>query len=125
MKSATARSRPNTARSCRGRTTRWPTSTPRTAPARTEFAMELLAQIAPEFLDGLLRSLQISAAGFLLAMLVGIASGSLRHARTPVLHAIVAGYVSVFRCTPLLVQIFLIFYALPEIGIRLSPFTTG
>ncbi len=87
--------------------------------------MNFLTQLAPQFIDGLFHSLLISAAGFLLAMLIGIASGSLRHARTPVVHFLVGCYVNVFRCTPLLVQIFLIFYALPEAGIRLSPFATG
>lgn len=85
----------------------------------------LLANIGPRFIDGLFNSLLISAAGFLLALAIGIAGGTLRYARTPVAHLVVACYVNVFRCTPLIVQIFMIFFALPEIGLRLSPFATG
>lgn len=87
--------------------------------------MNFLAEIGPRFIDGLLHSLLISAAGFLLAIVVGICIGSLRFFRPPMVNSLVACYVNIFRCTPLLVQIFLIFYALPEVGVRLSPFATG
>lgn len=87
--------------------------------------MNFLAEIGPRFVEGLFHSLLISAAGFLLAIFIGIFSGSLRFFRTPVLHSIVACYVNIFRCTPLLVQIFLVFYALPDVGVRLSPLATG
>lgn len=78
---------------------------------------ELLA-----FAEGLWHSLLVSSIGMLLGMFIGITMGALRHARLLVISTLAAVYVNVFRCTPLLVQIFLLYFALPEIGIRLSPF---
>jgi len=74
---------------------------------------------------GLLNSLLVSAIGILLAVAIGVVFGAIRYARIPVVHWIIGGYVNFFRCTPLLVQIFMLYFALPEIGIRLSPFETS
>ncbi|WP_174246509.1 amino acid ABC transporter permease [Burkholderia sp. L27(2015)] len=88
-------------------------------------AMHFFAEIGPRLIVGLLHSLLLSAVGFLLAILIGIGCGTLRYGRLPGAHFLIACYVNIFRCTPLLVQIFMIFFALPEIGLRLSPFSTG
>lgn len=84
----------------------------------------LMKEVA-ELLAGLGNSLLISVIGIALALGIGIVLGAIRYARVPLLGTAVAWYVNVFRCTPLLVQIFLLFYALPDIGIRLSPFQTS
>lgn len=78
-----------------------------------------------ELLAGLGNSLLISAIGIVLGICIGIALGAVRYARVPVAGTVVAWFVNVFRCTPLLVQIFLLFYALPDLGIRLTPFETS
>lgn len=49
-------------------------------------------------------------------LLLGVVLGLILVARVPVLHWIVKGYIHVFRCTPLLVQIVWFFYALPMIA---------
>jgi len=87
--------------------------------------LNFIVDTCPRLLVGLGDSLLVTAAGLLLAMVIGIACGSLRYARIPSLGMAIAVYINLFRCTPLLVQIFMIFFALPEIGIRLSPFATG
>lgn len=74
---------------------------------------------------GLLNSLLVSAIGIALGLTIGVIFGAVRYGRIPVLHQIIGGYVNFFRCTPLLVQIFMLYFALPEIGIRLSPFETS
>ena len=61
-------------------------------------------------------------AGSLLVGLVGAAIGELR---VPVLRQIVRVYVEAIRNTPLLVQIFALFFVLPNLGMTLSPFTVG
>jgi len=45
--------------------------------------------------------------------------------RVPIAHQAIQGYVEFIRNTPLLVQIFFIFYGLPPLGLRLSPFWSG
>jgi polar amino acid transport system permease protein len=73
-------------------------------------------------LTGLGRSVVISAIGITFGLLIGGVLGAIRYARYPVLHRAVAVYVNIFRCTPLLVQIFMLYFGLPEIGIRLTEF---
>jgi polar amino acid transport system permease protein len=77
----------------------------------------------------LLKGLGVTFGAFLsctiLSLVVGILVASLIAIRDPVFSKIFAAYVSIFRNTPLLVQLFFIFYGLPFIGIRLSPITCG
>ena len=44
---------------------------------------------------------------------------------TKILQGICRAYISIIRGTPMLVQIFIIFYGLPEVGIKLEPFPTA
>ncbi len=70
--------------------------------------------------SGLLNGILVSVIGIALGIAIGVPMGALRHAGGPVGRWAVAIYVNGFRCTPVLVQIMLLFYALPDLGIRLS-----
>ncbi|HWP19790.1 MAG TPA: amino acid ABC transporter permease [Burkholderiaceae bacterium] len=63
------------------------------------------------------------------AMVLGLALGGLvafvRVLQVPVLDRVAAVYVSAMRGTPLLVQVFIVYYGLPSIGIEFSPVTAG
>lgn len=61
------------------------------------------------------------ALGLVLALLVALA----RLSRRRVVSGLARGYVSVIRGTPLLVQLFIIFYALPSLGIVIDPFPSA
>lgn len=61
------------------------------------------------------------AVGLVLALLVALA----RLSRRRVVSGLARGYVSVIRGTPLLVQLFIIFYALPSLGIVIDPFPSA
>jgi His/Glu/Gln/Arg/opine family amino acid ABC transporter permease subunit len=74
---------------------------------------------------GLLRTLAISALGVAGATVVGALLGALAAARVPVVRWLVRAYVEVFRNTPLLVQIFFLYFALPDAGLKLGAFTVG
>lgn len=76
-------------------------------------------------LGGLGRTLLVSVIGIAMGVVLGMLLGAVRHARIPVLNPLVACYVNLFRCTPLLVQIVMLYFALPDLGIRLSPFDTA
>jgi polar amino acid transport system permease protein len=56
---------------------------------------------------------------------IGLIGASIRALRVPVLSQIVAGYVEFIRNTPLLVQLFFIFFGLPNLGLTLSLFWSG
>ena len=51
--------------------------------------------------------------------------GAARAHRIPVVSQVTAVYVEIIRNTPILVQIFMLFFALPQVGIRLDAFTTA
>ncbi len=79
----------------------------------------------PELARGLVRTLEVSAIAILGSLVVGAVLGAARAHRIPVVSQLAAVYVEVVRNTPILVQIFFIFYGLPQVGISFSPFTTA
>jgi His/Glu/Gln/Arg/opine family amino acid ABC transporter permease subunit len=78
-----------------------------------------------ELLDGLLNTLKVSVVAVAGALLIGILLGAARAHRIPVVSQLTAAYVELVRNTPILVQIFLIFFALPQFGITLNQFTVA
>jgi His/Glu/Gln/Arg/opine family amino acid ABC transporter permease subunit len=78
-----------------------------------------------ELLDAFGNTLKVSAFAIVGASLIGILLGAARAHRIPVVSQLGVVYVEVIRNTPILVQIFLIFFALPQAGIRLNAFTVA
>ena len=78
-----------------------------------------------ELVDGLVNTLKIAALGILGAFVIGVVLGAARAHRIPVISPLTVGYVELIRNTPILVQIFMIFYALPQFGIVLDQFTVA
>src|ERR687887_1526065 len=76
-----------------------------------------------EFRHGLRLTLEVSAIAIAGALMIGVVLGAARAYRIPVVSQLAAAYVEVIRNTPLLVQVFLLFFGLPQFGIRLEPFT--
>lgn len=67
-------------------------------------------------------TMEIGIAGFVLALGIAIVVGTLRSKKIPKIIGILLGlYVEIFRGTPLLVQLFFVYYGLPAIGLRLDP----
>lgn len=71
-------------------------------------------------LEGLLTTLLLSTVTMVGGFVIGIAGAAARVYGGPALRAAVATYVEVIRNTPLLVQLFLIFFGLPSLGLRLE-----
>jgi polar amino acid transport system permease protein len=78
-----------------------------------------------ELLDGLVNTLKVSLIAIAGSAVIGIVLGAARAYRVPVVSQLAAVYVEVIRNTPILVQIFMIFFALPQLGIRLDAFTVA
>jgi polar amino acid transport system permease protein len=78
-----------------------------------------------ELLQGLENTLKVSAIAIVGAFLIGLVLGAARAHRIPVVSQFTAVYVEIVRNTPILVQIFLIFFALPQFGILLDQFTVA
>jgi polar amino acid transport system permease protein len=80
----------------------------------------------PLLLEGLLVTLELTVVGSALAYVLGLVLALLRRSRIPVLSQLVYLFIEVVRSTPLLIQVFVIFYLLwPLLGIKPSAFFTG
>jgi polar amino acid transport system permease protein len=78
-------------------------------------------------LDGLRLTLEVAAIGIAGAFVIGLTLGAARAHRIPVISQAAGVYVEIIRNTPILVQIFLLFYGLPELSVhfRWTPFTVA
>jgi His/Glu/Gln/Arg/opine family amino acid ABC transporter permease subunit len=90
-----------------------------------EFDLAYLIKQWPALMRGLSLTVQVSVLSIALSVVVGLFGAAVRVLAVPVLDKIVIGYVEFIRNTPLLAQLFFIFYGLPGIGIRLSLFWSG
>lgn len=86
---------------------------------------EIMLAYLPRFWDALLLTLRIGWQGVLLALLLGVFCAVTVHLNVPVLRRIIQGYIELLRNTPLLVQLFFLYFALPKIGIRISAQVCG
>ena len=71
-------------------------------------------------LDGALATLWMSAAAFVLGLVVAVLCTLARSSRWRVVRGVVRGYVEVIRNTPLLVQLFIVYFSLPSLGIQMD-----
>jgi His/Glu/Gln/Arg/opine family amino acid ABC transporter permease subunit len=78
------------------------------------------ADIAAIF-QGAIVTITLSAIGILIGLPIGLGLALIRWANVPVLGRIVALYVSMLRATPLVTLLLLLFFALPNIGVPMSP----
>lgn len=79
----------------------------------------------PALMAGLGMTLLVSSVAILASLLIGTIGGALRTSGIPLLEGAVIAYVEFVRGTPYLVQIFFIFYGLPNVGLTLSMFWSG
>jgi len=82
-------------------------------------------QILPDLLRAFLVTVQATILGMSLALVLGLVWAILRRARYRIVSMPVFWMVEFVRSTPLLVQIYFLFFVFPDFGIRLSPLTTG
>src|ERR1700753_650301 len=84
-----------------------------------------MIQFLPPLLHGALLTIAVSLLAFSLAMLCGLATGIARMSRICPLRFVAAIYIQIIRGTPLLLQLFFIYYVLPYNGLVLSPFVSA
>lgn len=86
-----------------------------------EFDLDYLIKQLPALRAGILLTIQVSAIAVVLSIGIGLIGASIRVMRIPVLDRIVVFYVEFIRNTPLLVQLFFVFFGLPSLGVKLTP----
>lgn len=85
----------------------------------------VIANRIPNLLHGCLVTLEISLASLALGMLIGIVLALFRISSVKPLKAFSMTYVWVVRGTPLLVQLFILYFGLPQLGIEMSSMVAG
>lgn len=83
--------------------------------------MDMLADSFPLLIRGLGVTLLLGVVSFVLGSTLGAVVALARISSLRVLRAMAIAFVSVFRGTPLLIQIMIIYFGLPQIGVRLEP----
>lgn len=88
-------------------------------------AYDLFWQYQDTYLAGVRNALTAAGLGLVLALVVGLLVGMVRFTSRGRLGRAMAVYVSLVRNTPLLVQVYFIYFGLPALGLTLSAFWTG
>ena len=86
---------------------------------------EAIREYLPRFAEAFLLTVRIGWMGIGLSLVIGIAGAFILHYRVPVLKGLTKGYIELFRNTPLLVQLFCIYFGLPKLGVMISPEVCG
>ncbi|ADW74073.1 MULTISPECIES: cystine ABC transporter permease [Rahnella] len=84
-------------------------------------SIQLVLDSAPFLLKGTLFTLQLSLGGMVFGLILGFVLALMRLSHFWPLSWLSRFYVSVFRGTPLIAQLFMIYYGLPQFGIELDP----
>ena len=81
---------------------------------------EFMGKYLPWYIDGAILTIRVGIYGILLALVAGLAVAVVRYYKVPILSPLAKIYMELSRNTPLLVQLFFLYFGLPKIGIRLS-----
>jgi len=89
------------------------------------FDFSALYKALPSLLVGATVTLRITSLSIALGLGIGIVAGLARVWPNVALRAVAGAYIELVRGTPLLVQIFLVYFGLPALGLNLDPFVAG
>jgi len=87
--------------------------------------ISILREYIPLYKEALLLTMKIGWQGILMSLIIGLVGSAILHFKVPVLRTIIGIYIEIFRNTPLLVQLFFIYFALPKVGIKITAETCG
>jgi polar amino acid transport system permease protein len=86
---------------------------------------ELILRVYPFFLEAAWVTIELSILTTILGLICGALGAAARMSRSAILRALGATYVSIFRGTPALIQLFILYFGGPQIGIQLDAFEAG
>ena len=87
--------------------------------------LHIIELTVPLLMQGILTTIEISVLAIILAAILGVVVGLSYMSPNRILKALAAVYIKIFRCTPFMVQIYIVYYGLPSLGIKLPAFWTG
>lgn len=79
-----------------------------------------IREYSPLYIEAAKLTMRIAVIGILGAIILGFLCSMIRYYRVPVLQRIIGAYIELFRNTPLLIQLFFLYFGLVKIGIRFS-----
>ncbi len=86
------------------------------------FYFDELVHSLPFFLKGVWMTVAVGGLSLLAGTVIGFITGIMRAGRNKILRTIIGAWVDLIRGTPFLVQVFIIFFILPGIGVELEAF---
>lgn len=87
--------------------------------------LSIIIESLPTLLNATLMTIFLAVISILIALVLGFFTALARISKIKLLEIVSSAYVSMFRGTPLLVQVFVIYYGLPQINIELDPIPSG
>lgn len=81
---------------------------------------EVMTEYLPLYKQAMFLTIKIGWIGIVLSIVIGLICALIRHYQVPVLRKIVGVYIEIFRNTPLLVQLFFLYFGLPKMGISIN-----
>jgi len=85
----------------------------------------LLERLLPALNKGVLMSVQLIVPSAILGMFFGVFVGACRAFGNRFVQALANGYAALFRGTPLVIQLFILYFGLPNVGIYFKPYTAA
>ncbi|MEM1485972.1 amino acid ABC transporter permease [Oscillospiraceae bacterium PP1C4] len=79
-----------------------------------------IAKYTPLYIEAMWLTLTMAFWGILLSLVIGLLCSLVLYFKVPILGHVVTGYIELSRNTPLLVQLFLLYFGLPKVGIVIS-----
>lgn len=86
---------------------------------------DFIAQYLPLYEKAAWLTVRLGIVGILLAILIGLVCAVIQHFRVPALRQLCAAYIELSRNTPLLIQLFFLYYGLPKLGIQTNAIVCG
>ena len=81
---------------------------------------EFIKKVIPMYVEASSLTLKLALTGILLSLILGLICALIKYYKVPVLRQIVSVYIEFSRNTPLLIQLFFLYFAFPRMGIKLS-----
>ena len=84
--------------------------------------LNVIKEVLPVLLQGSLMTLELTILSVILGSILGMVTALLKLSKNKIIASIAGFYTWIFRGTPMLLQLFVFYYGLPFMGIKLTPF---
>ena len=79
-----------------------------------------ISRFTPMYVEAAILTLKLALFGITFSFIVGLICSIIQYLKIPILKEIIGGYIELSRNTPLLVQLFFLYFGLPRLGVMLS-----